>query len=59
VAEAIVALALLPRGFAASDLAEQVHRLGRRAAYDLKKFRGKGLVRRIDGTRRYEPVPAV
>jgi hypothetical protein len=30
----------------------------RRAAYDLKKFRGKGLVRRIDGTRRYEPVPA-
>jgi hypothetical protein len=67
VAEAIVALALMPRGFAASDLADQVHRLGgraataytaRRAAYDLKKFRGKGLVRRLDGTRRYEPVPA-
>jgi hypothetical protein len=67
VAEAIVALALRPHGFAASDLAEQVHRLGgraaaaytaRRAAYDLMKFRGKRLVRRIDGTRRYEPVPA-
>jgi hypothetical protein len=67
VAEAVVALALMPHGFAASDLAEQVHRLGgraaaaytaRRAAYDLKKFRGKGLVRRVDSTRRYEPVPA-
>ena len=67
VAEAIVALALGPYGFAASDLTEQVHRIGgraaaaytaRRAAYDLKKFRGKGLVRRIDGTRRYEPIPS-
>jgi hypothetical protein len=65
VAEAVLALALAPRGFTASDLAEQVHRLGgpaasaytaRRAAYDLKKFRGKQLVRRVDGTRRYEPV---
>lgn len=65
VAEAILALALAPRGFTTSDLAGQVHRQGghaassytaRRAAYDLKKFRGKQLVRRIDGTRRYEPV---
>ena len=32
VAEAIVALALMPHGFAASDLAEQVQRLGGRAA---------------------------
>jgi len=65
VAEALVALALAPRGFMTSDLAEQVHRLGgaaassytaRRAAYDLKKFRAKHLVRRIDGTRRYEPL---
>lgn len=67
VTEALVAVALRPCGFAASDLAEQVHRVGgraaasytaRRAAYDLKKFRGKDLVRRIDGTRRYEAIPA-
>jgi hypothetical protein len=66
VTEAVLALALAPRGFTASDLAAQVRRLGgrsacaytaRRAAYDLKKFRGKQLVRRIDGTRRYMPDP--
>jgi hypothetical protein len=52
------------RGFTASDVARQVQRLGgpdaytpRRAAYDLKKLRGKQLVRRIDGTRRYEALP--
>ena len=28
-----------------------------RAAYDLKKLRGKQIVRRIDQTRRYQPVP--
>ncbi|MGH2396844.1 MAG: hypothetical protein ACRDFW_07630 [bacterium] len=63
VAEAVLALATSPRGFTASDLARQVQRLGgpaasaytpRRAAYDLKKLRGKPLVHRIDGTRRYE-----
>jgi DNA-binding transcriptional ArsR family regulator len=63
VAEAVIALAISPRGFLASDLAQQVQRLGgraassytpRRAAYDLKKLRGKGLVDRIQGTRRYE-----
>lgn len=66
VAEAVLALALAPRGFTASDLAGQVQRLGgpaassytaRQATYDLKKFRGKQLVRHIEGTRRYEPVP--
>jgi hypothetical protein len=63
VAEAVLALAISPRGFLVSDLAQQVQRLGgraastytpRRAAYDLKKLRGKGLVDRIQGTRRYE-----
>jgi len=63
VAGAVLALATAPRGFAASDLARQVQRLAgpgasaytpRRAAYDLKKLRGKQLVHRIDGTRRYE-----
>jgi hypothetical protein len=66
VAEAVLALALAPHGFTAADLTAQVHRLGgpsaasytaRRAAYDLKKFRGTHLVRRLDGTRRYAPVP--
>ena len=66
VAEAVLALALPPRGFTACDVASQVQRLAghaaasytpRRAAYDLKKFRGKALVRAIPGTRRYEPVP--
>lgn len=65
VADAVMALALAPRGFTTSDLAGQVQRLGgspassytaRRAAYDLKKFRGKQLVRRIEGTRRYEAI---
>jgi len=65
VAAAVLALAITPRGFTASDVARQVHRLGgpaaytaRRAAYDLKKLRGKALVRRIDGTRRYEALPS-
>ena len=29
----------------------------RHAAYDLKKLRGKQIVRRIGHTRRYEPLP--
>jgi hypothetical protein len=66
VAEAVLALATAPRGFTTSDLARQVQRLGgsaasaytpRRAAYDLKKLRGKQLVHRIKGTRRYEAPP--
>ena len=30
----------------------------RRAAYDLKKLRGKQLIRRIGNTAKYEPIPA-
>ena len=30
----------------------------RRAAYDLKKLRGKKIVQRIGQTRRYQPLPA-
>ncbi len=65
IAEAVLALATLPRGFTTADVARQVQRLGgsaasaytaRRAAYDLKKLRGKNLVQRIDGTRRYEAL---
>ena len=55
-----------PRGFTASDLACQVRALSgqtedeyssRHAAYDLKKFRAKDFVRKIESARRYEMVP--
>jgi hypothetical protein len=63
---AVVALAVSPAGFTASDLASQVRRilglsadayLPRHASYDLKKLRGKGWVRKIGNSRRYEPLP--
>jgi hypothetical protein len=66
VAEAIIALSPSPGGFTASELARQVQMLSnqieseygaRRAAYDLKKLRGKQIVRRIGQTRRYESMP--
>ena len=68
VAEAAIALSPSPGGFTASDLAHQVRVLSkqseseygpRRAAYDLKKLRGKQIVRRIaihGDTRRYRRV---
>ena len=64
-AEAILALAPSPEGFTAADMAEQVHSMtgsgsaydARRAAYDIKKFRAKGIVRKIETSRRYELVP--
>lgn len=67
IAEAIIALSPFPNGFTASELAAKVQALGkqseseygpRRAAYDLKKLRGKQIVRRIERTRRYETIPA-
>ena len=65
VAEAVIALSASPDGFTASTLAAQVRALGnpsaygpRQAAYDLKKLRGKSIVRRIDSTRRYETLPS-
>jgi hypothetical protein len=63
---AVIALSPSSDGFTASELANQVRALGqqraseysaRRAAYDLKKLRGKNLVRRIRKTRRYECLP--
>jgi hypothetical protein len=66
VVEAVIALSALPGGFTASELAAQVCALSgqreshygpRRAAYDLKKLRGKQIVRRIGQTRHYEPIP--
>ena len=66
VVEAVIALSASPHGFTASELACQVRVLSkqtesaygsRRAAYDLKKLRGKKIVRRINQTRRYESMP--
>jgi hypothetical protein len=66
VIEAIIALSPSSDGFTASELANQVRALGkqsaseysaRRAAYDLKKLRGKKIVRRIGKTRRYQSLP--
>lgn len=67
VAQAVVALSPASSGFTASQLAQQVRTLSRqsesdygprRAAYDLKKLRGKQLVRRMGKTAKYEPIPA-
>jgi len=66
VAEAVLALSTSPAGFTASELAQKVRAMSgemepdygpRRAAYDLKKLRGKAMVRRIGPSRRYEPLP--
>ena len=64
VAEAVLALSTSPAGFTASELAQKVRAVSgeaesaygpRHAAYDLKKLRGKGMVRKIGTSRRYEP----
>lgn len=65
VASAVLALSSSPTGFTASDLAEKVRAISgepiseygaRRAAYDIKKLRGKDMVRKIGASRRYEPL---
>lgn len=62
VAAGVIALAAAPHGFTAEQLAAQTKRHRprlrrkygvRQAAYDLKKLRAKGLVKRIAKTRRY------
>jgi hypothetical protein len=62
VAEAVIALGAKPEGFSAADLAQRVRAqqgramagyAERKAAYDLRKLRGKSLVERIGKTRRY------
>jgi len=66
VMEAGVALSMTPGGFSAATLAEKVRELlgpaaaysSRQAAYDLKKLRGKALVRKVtDRSQRYQPTP--
>jgi len=66
VAEAVLALSASPAGFTASELAQQVRSMSghpeseygaRRAAYDIKKLRGKAIVHKIGNSRRYESIP--
>jgi hypothetical protein len=66
VAEAVLALSASPAGLTASELARYVRSVSgqpefeygsRRADYDIKKLRAKGMVRKIGKSRRYEPVP--
>lgn len=66
VIEAVITLSPSPGGFTASELANQVRALGkqsaseydaRRAAYDLKKLRGKRSCGASAKTRRYESLP--
>jgi hypothetical protein len=65
--EAVIALSPSRSGFTASALAREVQALSRqseseygarRAAYDLKKLRGKKIVQRIGKTRRYQSIPS-
>jgi hypothetical protein len=65
VAYAVLALSSSPTGFTASDLAEKVRAISgqpaseygaRRAAYDIKKLRGKDMVQKIGASRRYQPL---
>jgi DNA-binding transcriptional ArsR family regulator len=61
--EAVISLSPKPRGFAVSEVADKVREITgntryepRHASYDLKKFRGKGLVTRLEYSRRYQPT---
>jgi len=64
--EAVLALAPSPHGFTISEFASQVRAItglneptygARRAAYDLKKIRGKDLVAKVGASRHYQPLP--
>ena len=65
VIEGVVGLAVIPQGFSVSDLAVKVNAItgtgdgaytSRMASYDLKKLRGKCIVRKRERSRRYETV---
>ena len=66
VMKGVIGLSVNPRGFTAADLAGSVKEIlgdsvpdyhARQASYDLKKLRGKDLVRRIKHSRHYEASP--
>lgn len=60
VAAVILALSMKPGGFTSKDLAEEIsHRFNpdfsrRNASYIIRKFRGKGMVRKIESSIKYE-----
>jgi len=60
---AVVSLSVDSRGFRVEQVAGQVAQIlgqpytSRQASYDLKKLRGKGLVEKLAGTRRYMALP--
>ena len=63
--KAVLALAPSPKGFTVSQFASQVRAItgqseqeygARRAAYDLKKIRGKDLVTKLGSSRHYQPL---
>ena len=62
VVEAVMGLSPAPQGFSCSELAAKVRGItggeytSRQAAYDLKKLRGKNVVRKVGASRRYETV---
>jgi hypothetical protein len=65
VIEAVTGFAAAPLGFRASDIAAKVREImgysedtytSRKAAYDLKKLRGKNVIHRVGKSRRYEVV---
>lgn len=65
VIEGVIELAVDHRGFSASDLAAKVNTISRAenevytsrmASYDLKKLRGKDIIRKRERSRRYETV---
>jgi len=62
VVQAVIELSPAPLGFTCSELAAKVRAImggeytPRQAAYDLKKLRGKNVIRKVDTSRRYEPV---
>jgi hypothetical protein len=66
VIEAVISLAATPQGFKTSEVAVKVREIlgvgpevytSRQAAYDLKKLRGKSLIRKVEGSRRYQALP--
>jgi hypothetical protein len=60
---AVLSLSSSPRGFRAEQVAARVSEMlggdytARQASYDLRKLRGKELVRKLPGRRSYEPTP--
>jgi hypothetical protein len=63
--EAVLALAPSPKGFTIAEFASRVRAItgqneqeygGRRAAYDLKKIRGKDLAAKVGSSRHYQPL---